>query len=321
MMRLVAELYYLRDQSQATIADLTGYSVAKVSRLLARARESGIVRISVQPTPDQLADLAGRVAAALHIEDAYLTPGHSDDPVRATRLCAVAAAPRMAEMIPDAGVLGLAGGYTIAALVDALPQRSSPRLTIVPLVGAWDPATPYLDINELARRAAERLECRYLRLPAPGRLDSAELKRALLDDSAIRRTTEYWDRLTVALLGISVGPLAEPGYTTVMERLEDPERHRLMERGIVGDTMGHLFTLDGTVLPDPSSDRTVAAPLDSLRNAALVVAIAAGPHKVDGIIGACRTGLIHVLVTDEPTATAILHRLEEIVAPAGSVAG
>jgi DNA-binding transcriptional regulator LsrR (DeoR family) len=75
------------------------------------------------------------------------------------------------------------------------------------------------------------------------------------------------------------------------------------------------------VLPDPSSDRTVAAPLDALRNAALVVAIAAGPHKVDGIIGACRTGLLHVLVTDEPTATAILHRLEEIVAPAGSVAG
>ena len=39
MMRLVAELYYLRDHSQPEIADVTGFSVSKVSRLLAQARE------------------------------------------------------------------------------------------------------------------------------------------------------------------------------------------------------------------------------------------------------------------------------------------
>lgn len=321
MARLVAELYWVRGHSQSSIAELTGYSISKVSRVLAHARAAGIVRISVQPTADQLAELAGRLAKALSIEDAHLTPGHTDDPGRATRLCAVASAPRMAEMIPEAGVLGLAGGYTISALVDALPQRSSPRLTIVPLVGSLDPATPYLDINELARRAAERLACRYLRLPAPGRVDSVSLKRALLDDSGIKRTTEYWDRLTVALLGISVGPLADPGYTTVMERLEDPERHRLVQRGVAGDMMGHLFMLDGTIVPDRSSDLSVAAPIEALRNAALVVAIAAGPQKVDGIIGACRTGLIHVLITDEPTANEILVRLNPASAPTGDSAG
>jgi len=184
MIRLVAELYYVRDQSQSTIADLTGFSVSKVSRLLSQARETGLVRITVEPAADQLERLATEMAQALAISDAHVTPGRSDDPVRATRLCAVAGAPWVGAQIPEAGVLGLAGGYTIAALVDALPPGRCAHLTIVPLVGGWDPATRHLDINELARRTAERLGSRYQLLHAPGQLDSVEVKEALLADSA-----------------------------------------------------------------------------------------------------------------------------------------
>ena len=50
-----------------------------------------------------------------------------------------------------------------------------------------------------------------------------------------------------------------------MERLGDPERLRLAERAVVGDMMGHLFTRDGTIVEDLSSDRTIAAPLEVAR--------------------------------------------------------
>src|SRR5512146_491633 len=49
ILRLVAELYYERDLRQPEIADLTGFSVSKISRILALARELGVVRISVEP--------------------------------------------------------------------------------------------------------------------------------------------------------------------------------------------------------------------------------------------------------------------------------
>jgi DNA-binding transcriptional regulator LsrR (DeoR family) len=309
MMRLVAELYYVRDHSQSAIADLTGFSISKVSRLLSQARELGVVSISVQPAPQELREVAGKLSAALRIEEAYVTPGRSDDPAAETRLCAVAAAPWVAEIVPEAGVLGIAGGYTVAALVEALPRTERSHLTIVPLVGGWDPATPHLDINEVARRAAERLACRYLLLHAPGRLDSSELRTALMRESAIRATTDYWVRLSVAIIGISGAPLADPGYVTVMHRLSDPERMRLADRRVVGDMVGHLFTLEGAIVDDPWSDRTLAIPIDQLRSAARVIAIAAGPHKVDGIIGACRTGLIGSLITDQPTGERVLAQL------------
>ena len=48
IMRLVAELYYERDLRQPEIAELTGFSVSKVSRLLSAAREQGVVRITVE---------------------------------------------------------------------------------------------------------------------------------------------------------------------------------------------------------------------------------------------------------------------------------
>ncbi len=310
MMRLVAELYYLRDQSQSAIAALTGYSISKVSRLLAQAREVGIVRINVQAAPEQLSGLAQRLAAALGVDDAHVTPGRSDAPSVASRLCAVAAAPWVAGTIPDAGVLGIAGGFTVSALVDAFPAAQRSHLTVVPLVGGFDPGAPHLDINEVTRRAAERLGARHLVLHAPARVDSPAVRDALMRESSIVATTEYWSRLSLAIIGISGGPLADPGYWTVMDRLTPEERTRLVNHLVVGDIVGHLFTEDGAVVEDPSTDQTIAAPVDLLHQAARVIAVAAGPHKVAGIIGASRTGLLDSLVTDEPTALSILERLE-----------
>lgn len=310
MMRLVAELYYLRDRSQSAIADLTGFSVSKVSRLLSQARDTGIVQITVQAAPDMLARVATRLSRALAIEEARVTPGRGDDPAAASRLCAVAAAPWIAEAIPEAGVLGIAGGYTVSATIDALPPGTRAHLTIVPLVGGWDPGTPHLDINELTRRAADRLSCRYLLLHAPGRLDSGEVKAALMRESTIRATTEYWARLSVGIIGVGGGPSDHPGYATVMDRVSDRERRRLGARRVVGDVVGYLVTERGEVINDAWDDHTIAAPVADLRRAARLVAVAAGPHKVAGIIGACRSGLVHSLVTDEPTAQAILRRLE-----------
>ena len=46
-----ALLYYEKDRSQAQIAEELGVSKATVSRLLARAREAGIVKIELIPSP------------------------------------------------------------------------------------------------------------------------------------------------------------------------------------------------------------------------------------------------------------------------------
>src|SRR5438045_5054559 len=92
MMRLVADLYYLRDHSQPDIAELTGFSISKVSRLLSQARDKGIVRISVEPAPAEVTPIGQELGRLLGVR-VQLTPGRATTPTIAARLCGIAAAP------------------------------------------------------------------------------------------------------------------------------------------------------------------------------------------------------------------------------------
>ncbi len=304
VMRLVAELYYERDLRQPEVAAMTGFSISKVSRLLTAARERGIVRISVEPPPE------GRPAVAQALEERFgltvrITPGQERDPAAAARLAGIGAADHVLPWIPDHGIIGIASGYTIAALVAALPRGERPDLVIVPVVGGWDAQNPFLDGNEAARRLAERFGAQTRTLHAPAVLDTPEMKDALMREPTVAATTSTWDRLDLALLGIGGRPESYPGYRTVVDRLGEASRHQLRDLGAIGDLAGHFFRADGTFV-DVWSSRTLAISLPSLRTVGRVVGVAAGSPKVPSILGALRTGLLHALVTDRPTAEAVL---------------
>ena len=64
----------------------------------------------------------------------------------------------------------------------------------------------------------------------------------------------------------------------------------------------------GRVVETDWSRRRLGVALDELRELDNVVGVAGGVEKVDAIRGAIAGGLIDTLVTDEPTATALLDR-------------
>jgi DNA-binding transcriptional regulator LsrR (DeoR family) len=308
MMRLVAQLYYVRDLGQPEIATLTGFSISKVSRLLASARAEGVVRISVEEAPPAPTPLARALSAALQLET-WVTPGHETAPALAARLCGVAAAPRVADELPAEGAIGLTGGYTVESLVNALPTSSRPGVTVVPLVGGWDSTNPHLNSNEIARHMAERIGAGVRQLHAPGLLDSEATTAALLSDSAVTATTRFWGELRMALVGMSGPPRFSPGYGTVMDRLDEAGRARLAAKGAVGDVAGHLVRMDGSLVQDEWERRTISIPIGTLRAVPRVVGIAAGTNKIETIVAGARSGLLHLLITDEPTAAAALELL------------
>jgi DNA-binding transcriptional regulator LsrR (DeoR family) len=305
MMRLVAQLYYVRELGQPEIANLTGFSISKVSRLLSSARAAGVVRISVEGAPSAPTPIARALAEALGLE-VWVTPGHETTPALAARLCGVAAAPRLADELPAEGSIGLTGGYTVESLVGALPAISRPGAVVVPLVGGWDSSNPHLNSNDIARHMAERIGAAVRLLHAPGLLDDEATTAALLRDSAVTATTRFWGELRLALVGMSGAPRFAPGYGTVMDRLDEAGRTRIAGKGAVGAVAGHLVRLDGSLVQDEWERRTISIPIETLRRVPRVVGIAAGANKVETIVAGARTGLLHLLITDEPTATAAL---------------
>jgi len=143
--------------------------------------------------------------------DVWVTPGHETAPTLAARLCGVAAAARLAGELPPDGAIGLTGGYTVEAVVGALPESTRPRAVVVPLVGGWDSSNPHLNSNEIARHLAERIGASVRLLHAPGLLDNEATTRALLADSAVTATTRFWGELRLALVGMSGAPRFAPG--------------------------------------------------------------------------------------------------------------
>ena len=305
LLRFVADLYFIRDWSEARIAKLLGCSRSKVSRLISAARAQGIVQIALVPEPKILEPLAEELASAIGIS-VSITPGQSSEAAASGRICAVAAAPMIAGELPTEGVIGVAGGYTVSTLVDALPRASRPGLVVVPIVGSYYVQDSNLDVNAVASSLARTLGASGRRILAPGLRDSLDTKMALLQDSTVRATTALWSQLDFVLVGVSGSPHDHPGYPTVMDQLDGDGRRRLAAKGVVGEVAGHLLGRDGSIVEDEWTSRALSIPFDLLRSFQRVVGVSAGSAKIDGIVAAVRSGVLKRLITDEPTARAIL---------------
>jgi len=304
VMRLVAELYYERDLRQPEVAAMTGFSVSKVSRLLSAAREQGIVHITVEPAPEE------RPAVAVELGERFgvtveITPGRQRDAAAAARLCGLGAVDRLLPRLPEEGAMGVAAGYTMDALASGMPRLQRPGLTIVPIVGGWDTENRFLDGNQLAGRLAQRIGAQSRTLLAPAVLETETMREALLRDSTVATTAKLWRHLDLALVGIGGSPSAHPGYRTVIDRLGEETRSELRAAKVIGDLAGHFFRADGSFL-ETWSRRTLAISIAELRATPLVMAMAAGAAKAAPIMGALRSGLVNVLVTDLSTAQAVL---------------
>lgn len=88
--------------------------------------------------------------------------------------------------------------------------------------------------------------------------------------------------------------------------LDLPTLDRLKALGAVGDISARYFNIKGQHITGDIEDRIIGLSWDDLAKLDNVVAIACGTEKTEAIIGALRTGLVHVLITDDQTAKAVL---------------
>jgi DNA-binding transcriptional regulator LsrR (DeoR family) len=168
------------------------------------------------------------------------------------------------------------------------------------LGGAGEPQAK-VNAAYLASRLAELVRGKATFLPAPGLVDSADVRQVLWNDSAIREVIKSFDQITLALVGIgTVEPsalLASSGNI-----FSDEELDTLREHGAVGDILYRFFDAEGNPVRTPLADRVTGMDLDQLQRVERVVGIAGGSRKLAAIHGALNGGLINALITDRFTA-------------------
>ena len=78
----------------------------------------------------------------------------------------------------------------------------------------------------------------------------------------------------------------------------------------MGDVCGSYFVQDGVLCPLELNDRMIALDADPMRCASLRFGVSCGVEKALPNIGAARSRLINVPITDEDAATTMLRLID-----------
>ena len=158
--------------------------------------------------------------------------------------------------------------------------------------------------NEICRRLAEAFAGTPEVLYAPAYAETPAVRDAFINHDDVRDVLERARAANVALIGI--GNANDDSAVVRMGCFSVAEMRRLRDRGAVGDILGSFFDADGHAVVDGIGDRVVAIERADLEGIKCVVAICSERDKGDAVLGALRSGMVNVLVTNLSTARTVL---------------
>jgi DNA-binding transcriptional regulator LsrR (DeoR family) len=303
MIARVAQMYYLEGRRQAHIAKHLRISQATVSRMLKKALEEDIVRISIVSPAGTYAELEIALRSSFGLLEAIVVECSEDldGPIMAR--IGETAAYFLETTLQTNDIIGVSSwSETILKMVDNIhPMRSRKTKHVVQTLGGMGDPAVQIHANNLTTRLAKLTGAEANLLITPGVAQSREAKLVLLSDTFVRETIDLFQKITLAIIGIgAIEPshmLARSGNVFSPRELTEIEN-----AGGIGEIGLRFFDANGGFVKTPLDNRVIGVTLEELAQIERVVALAGGKSKTEAIRGALRTGVIDVLITDKFTA-------------------
>ncbi len=295
-MNLAAEMYYLYDMSQKEIADRLSVSRPWVSKLLKRAKETGVVRIEINSPLAGNPEIESRIRAQYHINNiTVIKPLVEHDYTNIS----VAAAGYLISHVKNTDVIGVSWGMSIAHMIEHVVDMNLPGVNIVPIVGgAGSDAECLSNTNVTNLSGALGAECMLLHANAC--CSDMEERRILMSNQRVKEIIDLGEKADIALLGI--GDL-ENSRILSGQYVSDTDLQQIRDQEVVGDIAFRFLTKDGEIADIDFNKRVIGCDLKKISlNAREVIAIAYGTEKAEVIKAALKSGLITTLFTDLDTA-------------------
>ncbi len=292
-----AWLYYNDGLTQNRIADMLGISRIKVSRLLEKGRQSGLIELRINSPYDGCINLQQELISAFGLADARVVPDAPDLPVP-PRIGRAAASFLMQKLEPN-DLLGVGWGEASSITVRYMaPVFPKSNISVVSLTGG---VSAYIgDTFLYGPRGNAHL------IPTPLKVSTPELAEMLRREPYVRHVLDIAATARMALIG--VGAVASSATLVRYGYCSQAEIELFARRGAVGDILGYFYDENGQILDLDLHRHVVALRPEELRKIPNVAAAAAGTAKVDSILGLLRGKLANILITDEPTARELLRR-------------
>ena len=295
----VARRYYLEDQRQSDIAKELGVSRPMVSRMLAEARELGVVEITVHDAGTRTATLLERLRLSTSVRGGVLVEDGADEDAT-NQLLSQGAVELLRQL--ETRRLGVGWGYLIGQLVTWLekhPQPDSPVTDICPLVGnANIPARNYQS-NENVRLMAQQLGAAPHFLYLPALPEGLEEKQLLCSTEVYRQIHQQWEQLDTALVNIGDYP-SSPDFASLVRYGSLLQQYHACGRMLV-----YYFNEQGTVIQS-DQDFAIQIPLDTLRQCPRIIGVCSANTGAKALLGALRSGVFTHLVARSELVKSLL---------------
>lgn len=294
----IAWLYHMEGMTQDDISKLLGLNRSRVLRILASARSSGIVEISVTSPLSRCVALERMLEKRHRLAQAIVVP-NPQNARQTSELLGSVLGSYVTANLRDGMRIGLGWGRTLSASLAAIPAQAASGISITSMLGGLTRVSG-ANPSEFAWRLADRLAAECYLMAAPVFAPDPRTREALLGHPGIQEVFSRARSLDMAI--VSAGELSPFSTITDYLLLEPDEIAALGQQGVVGDVLCRFIDADGNVLDHPLNRRVVAVDPRELGGAGCRVLVSGGWHKYAVIRGALRLLRPHVLITDEMVA-------------------
>ena len=299
-----AWLYYADQMTQSEIASRLNVSRATIVNYLQEARDRGLVSVTISPAANARTAAARALMARFGLDGAFIVPANDSLPL--TQRLGAAGARVLADQIEDGDTIGVAWGRTVLSAAGQIALPAPRRdLTVVQVSGSSF-GTPDFSPELCTSILSSRIGARCVNLLAPAILSSPALKAALLAEPVLQRQFQLIHATDRILFGVGdIGPAATVRAAAIAS---EDEIDDYIARGAKAVIIGRFIDARGRALGGPHDDRQVGITLDELKKVRARICLGGGPGKVEAMEATLAAGYATHVVTDLPTAEALLSR-------------
>ena len=186
----VARMYYEQEMSQEEIAKEIKCSRPYISRLLADAKEAGIVQVKVIPPKGYEQAMEQKLRKLGGLDKVIIVPKKNN--TSKLNIVAKAAAEYLENVVRNGDVIGFSWGNTVYAVTNFLCQKGElSDVIVVQLCGGISNVQNNIYSSEIAKNFAKAWNAKPYVLMCPALVDSKEIKEVFVSDSNVKKVVEY----------------------------------------------------------------------------------------------------------------------------------
>lgn len=303
-----ARRHYLDGATMESIAQELGVSRPTVSRLLARAREQGIVRISLAEPPGADSPTAHALAEAFGVKVHLVPITDTASPAHRLRAVAHQGAQMLSSLVEDGTRLGVAWGVTTAQVARALQPVATSGVRVVQLNGAvhfQHAGAPY--VGSLLQAFAHAYgDATVVQFPVPAFFDHASTREAMWRERSVQMVLREIQALDVALFGVGFPRAQVPSHVYATGTIDPDDLAQAIREGAVGDVCTVMLDAEGEWERLSINARATGPTPAELRRVPKRVCVVGDPSRAVALLAALRAGTATHLVCDDATARAVL---------------